>query len=233
MTLAGITYFTLADVPGRQFFRCSALRSTMSVDACAANWRRAQSLRPGQVSCVHRCIQCPIGATHAGKALVHRSLIFGADFCPRCLRIGARTIAPRGAARCTSCHSRELEFRKQRDGRGNVPHFRLAPRRLAVIVDFGADEQRTVEIVQPYTRDLVELAIQTLRLASGRIAFTRSTGRRPAVSVAKMAMDVFGVKAKSAPPVQRRRSRGAVSYKTKAPRAGMPPRPPGTRARWL
>ena len=83
MTLAGISYISLADVPG-DFFRCSVLRSTLKVDACAANWRRAQSIRPTQVSCVHRCAQCPIGAKHAGEVHVERSSFYGGNICPSC-----------------------------------------------------------------------------------------------------------------------------------------------------
>ena len=57
--------------------------------------------------------------------------------------------------------------------------------------------------------------IQTLRLASGRVAFTRSTGRSSAISVAKMAMDVFGVKRPPIQPARRRRPAATVQQMTK------------------
>src|SRR5260221_1086953 len=182
-----VNYVSIADLPGQQFFRCSVLRSTLCVESCAANWRRAQSLRPGQVTCRHLCRLCPLGAAHAGEPLVERSRIFAGDLCPRCRRgTTRRLIGTTGAARCISCFNRENEARKGRDRRGNVPGLRLNARRLGVIVDYGKETQTQIEVVEKYTIDAVELVIGTLRVATGRIAFARPLGR-PAISVADLA----------------------------------------------
>jgi hypothetical protein len=183
----GVNYVSIADLPGQQFFRCSVLRSTLRVESCAANWRRSQLLRPGQVTCRHLCRLCPIGATHAGEAHVHRSPIFAADFCPRCRKgTTRRMIGGNGAARCVSCFNREAEVKKGRDGRGNVPGLRLNTRRLAVILAHGREAQTQIEVIEKYTLDTVELALASLRVATGRIAFARPIGR-PAITIADLA----------------------------------------------
>src|SRR5258707_192317 len=51
----GVSYVSLADVPGKAFFRCPVLRSILGVDACWTNLGREQSVRPTQDSCVDQC----------------------------------------------------------------------------------------------------------------------------------------------------------------------------------
>lgn len=161
----------------KTMFRCNVLKATMSVDACAANWRRAPTLKADQITGTHQCRDCPIGATHAGEHHVFRSPIFGSSLCPRCRRGGARMVGDR---LCISDYNRQLEFRKQRNGKGTVPQFRFDRRRVGVIIK-GA----YVELSDDYTVDAVELALQVLRTVPARVAFVRPRGE-PAITSAEL-----------------------------------------------
>jgi hypothetical protein len=176
-TAPGVQYFAIEGC-AKSFFRCDTLRSTLSSDACAANWRRAQRLRPDQVTAVHRCRQCPVGAAHAGEKIIVRSPLFGSDWCPRCRKFAGRMI---GGTRCISCYNREREFIVGRNAKGTAPQFRFDPRRIGVVID-GA----RVDLREGHTADALELALAVLRIAPGRIMFTRARGG-PAITVGELA----------------------------------------------
>ncbi len=173
-----VSYLELEGCAGKRFFRCQALRSTLSTDGCSANWRRAQRLRPDEITGVHLCKSCPIGAAHAGERHIHRSRIFGAGICPRCRRGGARMISGR---LCVGCYNRGLEFKKQKNGRGTLPLFRFDPRRVGVVID-GA----YVVLRDEHTADVLELIVQTLSVTPSRLKFTRAGGG-PVITTAELA----------------------------------------------
>jgi hypothetical protein len=179
-TAPGVTYH---QVPGcdRQFFRCSALVATISTLACAANWRKAQELRPDDVSALHKCRTCPIGAAHSGESVVERSPIFGMSLCARCRGGTTRMI---GNRLCPSCYNRNLEYAKGTNRKGTVPTFRFAPRRIGVVTAGGYAEVR-----DELTADTAELAVQLLRTVTGRIMFCRAIGRPP-ISTSELARRV-------------------------------------------
>ena len=160
-------YFEIADAPGLKLFRCDRLRSTLSTGACGKNFLRAQRLRPDEVTGVHLCRRCPIGANHAGVAFVELSKLHGLDICPRCHAYAGRII---GGTRCVSCYNREAELLKGRNGKGTKPTMApLLPRRLTVVVDGNATEVRSER-----TRDTAEIALAILRVVPGRVVFTRA-----------------------------------------------------------
>jgi hypothetical protein len=172
-------YFKIDDC-ARQFFRCDALRSTLSREACAGNFSGAQNLAEEQVTCRHLCRRCPIGAAHAGVRLMHESPFRGASTCPRCGKFSTRII---NGTRCVSCYNREREFVRGRNGKGTKPTIELAARRLGVIVNLGASDARYLELRADLSKETLELALSTLRVASGRIGFHRALGR-PATTTA-------------------------------------------------
>jgi hypothetical protein len=189
-TAAGVTYHEIEGC-SRHFFRCSALAATISTSACATNWRKAQELRPDDVTALHKCRSCRIGAAHCGEAVIERSPIYGLAYCPRCRRGTTRMI--RGRV-CISCHNRVLEFMKGTNRKGTVPTFRFDPRRIGVISESGF-----AEIRDEFTADIVEIAIQILRTVPGRIMFCRCIGRTP-ISTSESAQSV----APAAKPQERR-----------------------------
>jgi hypothetical protein len=177
-TADGVKYFAIEGC-ARQFFKCSALRSTLSVDACAANWRKAQRTSPDELGLLERCAGCGAGAQHAGERLVHRSPLFSLGVCPRCRKGGARFIFSAGT--CVSCFNRAREVRVGRNGKGTAPTLKLDPRRLTVVVD-----GRAVEVRNTMTRDTTELALAALGAVPGKLVFTRARGG-PAITPVELA----------------------------------------------
>jgi hypothetical protein len=168
----------------KRFFRCTILRATLSTAGCSENWRRAQRTSAEELGFSGKCRDCPIGAMHTpGERHVHRSKWFGAQVCPRSRRWASRMIGNRLGI---SSFNRNLEFLKGVNGKHNTPTFRFDPRRLGVIVGYGSPDQRYVELRDDLTRDTIELAVQTLRVAIGRVAFCRPRGG-PAISTAELA----------------------------------------------
>lgn len=104
------TYIEL--VPGMQHFECSRMRATLSVPACAGNWRRGHHegdlARQG----------CKVGALHAGEAGASQSPLLGVKICGRCHRGATRLI---GRHLCPSCWNREREVRVGKNGKGAPP----------------------------------------------------------------------------------------------------------------
>jgi hypothetical protein len=179
-TAPGVTYHQVIGCD-RQFFRCIGLSATLSTDACAANWRKAQELRPDDVSALHRCRTCRVGAAHSGETVVERSPIFGMSFCPRCRRGCAKIIAGK---LCVSCWNRERAYIKGANGKGTACTFRFDSRRLGVITEAGF-----ADIRDEFTADTAEITIQTLRTVPGRIMFCRAIGRPP-ISTSELAQRV-------------------------------------------
>jgi hypothetical protein len=78
-----VAYFQI-DVIGcdKKFFRCQTLSSTLSVEGCSANWRRAQRVSADELGFSGKCRGCPVGAAHAHERQFFRSKIFDLGICP-------------------------------------------------------------------------------------------------------------------------------------------------------
>jgi len=167
------TYFQIDGAPGLRMFRCARLRATISDRACGTNFKRAQTLRTDQITGTHLCRDCPLGAHHAGVPFVRRSGLYSIDLCPRCRRYSGRII---NGTRCVSCTNREYEWIKGANAKGTPPTMKpLEARRIRIILGGHVTELRAER-----TRDTAEMVIGVLRVAEGRVLFTRPR-RGPAV----------------------------------------------------
>lgn len=141
-------------VPGMQHFSCERMRATLSVHACADNWRRG---REGNLSRLP-CKGCEIGAVHAGEAGASQSPLLGTRICARCHRGAARLI--RGHL-CVSCYNREREVRLGRNAKGTPPvkWHALARRSISYRRSDGTVAEHTLD----RAADMEELIVATLR----------------------------------------------------------------------
>lgn len=194
-----VRYIAIDSVPGKRYFRCDAYRATISDDACATNFRRAQRTSADEWGFMGRCRDCRIGARHAGEALVHRSPLFGLTICPRTRRWAARMIGDRIGV---SAFNRQAEVKRGYNAKGTKPLLRLEARRIGVVVNYGTPEARYVEVRDELTRDVIELVIQTLRTIPGRLAFARPRGIA-SMTTAEMAAELA--------PGHRKVGRGAMT----------------------
>lgn len=105
-TAHGVSYREL--LPGFTAFDCARLRASLSPNACAINWSRAE---PGS-----SCAGCPIGAAHAGKPLAPPPQLH-----PPCLRCGQNGRRLIGGVLCCSCFNRQREAILARNAKGSPP----------------------------------------------------------------------------------------------------------------
>jgi len=164
-TVPDVRYFSVEGC-AKKFFRCAALRSSLSTDACAANWHRAQRLGPDELGWMATCGGCAIGSEHAGERPVHRSRLFGLTVCPRCGKYSGRII---NETRCVSCYNREREFLLGANAKGTLPQkCRLAARRIGAVID-----GKRIDVFAERTASTIELALALLRVVSGRVMFCK------------------------------------------------------------
>jgi hypothetical protein len=178
----GVEYQTRSECQALSFFRCDALRSTMSTASCALNWARQRDAALEDRSACHGC---NIGAAHAGEEPDRRSVMFGLPFCNRCRRRAMRII---GGTLCPSCWNRARELRIGRNSKGRPPRkLRLVPARLGLVIDPAGAGERYIELAEPAVRDAIELGIAALRVVDGAVAFCRPRGDAPAMTIAELA----------------------------------------------
>lgn len=103
-----VAYFEIDLLPGRRHFNCSAQRTTLSVESCAAQYRRHK----GGCSA---CTNCEIGAAHAGERVTLRPSV---SACCRCGNWASRLVTD---GLCVSCYNRSREVAKNRNGKGVPP----------------------------------------------------------------------------------------------------------------
>jgi hypothetical protein len=127
-----------------------------------------------------------VGAMHSGRAAVHYSALYGAQICPRTRRWASRFI---GGRLGISAWNRQREWALGKNAKGRPPQLVLAPRRLGVILGYGEENQRYIEIRDDITLDTIEIAFQVLRVAHGRAAFCRPRGG-PSISTADLAREM-------------------------------------------
>lgn len=109
------SYIEYEFLPGVKHFACERLRATLSVPACAGNWRRGHY--DGDQA-RQRCKGCAIGAMHAGEEGASQSPLLGTPICGRCHRTSTRLIHRH---LCPSCYNRQREVLVGKNGKGTPP----------------------------------------------------------------------------------------------------------------
>ena len=147
----------------RQFFRCERMHATLSVEACATNWRNGNDNDERRA----QCRSCPLGAQHAGEPTASISPLKGTLTCSRCHRQSSRAWLI-GKRLCVSCWNREREVVRGRNAKGNKPVKlqSLDPRSIYVL---EAGTPRTLH--QPRTQSHDELVVDALRDCKGSVSF--------------------------------------------------------------
>lgn len=161
-----VEYFESDLLPGKPMFRCERMAASLQVSACAGMWREANA--GGQApDRLFRCMQCPIGAQHAGVADANMSPLRGTGICSRCHRTDLRLI---GGNICVSCQNRQYEFIKGSNAKGKAP-VKCMPlgRRTVQFVCEG--QVRTLS--RQHTGSTDELVVELLRDASKRVMLGR------------------------------------------------------------
>lgn len=166
--LVTIEYRTIEGAPaGKLYFRCEPISATLSVEACAGNWRRAQGGDENAIGSL-RCRSCPTGALHAGETAANLWAGRGQMICSRCHRGAVRLI---GGWLDVSCYNREREWIRGRNARGQAPSKMapLSPREIRVWV---GDKRQMVR--REYTQSAAELIVATLRDSREAVTFAFS-----------------------------------------------------------
>jgi hypothetical protein len=213
MTAAPALHYSTIEGSNLRFFRCLPYRATLSTKSCAERWNRAQRTKEYDADRFEKCRGCTLGAVHAGKPMVHYSGLYEKSICPRCRKFTNRML---GGTRCVSCYNREREFLSGKNAKGTAVSFRFDPRRIGVVID-GA----RVEIREGHTGDAIELALGVLRIAPGKIVFTRARSG-PAITLGDLAKRYRGERKKeaggaAAPGYRRRQAAAAVGMARRAP----------------
>jgi hypothetical protein len=94
---------------------------------------------------------------------------------------------------CVSCQNRSYEVTKGRNAKGTPPKLQLEPRRLGVVIDHGAAGARYIELLEPATVDMAEVALAALRVSGLPLAFCRPRGEVPPMTILELAR-MFGAK---------------------------------------
>lgn len=157
-----VDYFQMAETPGKQYFRCDRLSATLSVDSCAAMWRKANHEGSEQQ---YKCRVCPIGAVHAGETAASLSPLKGTTICGRCHRVASRLIR---AHLCVSCYNREREIVIGKNAKGSLP-TKLRPLSLRRMHYLEGSEPKALTMERSAATD--ELIVATLRDAKRQPSF--------------------------------------------------------------
>lgn len=172
MNAAAVQYFTIEYLPGVQHFQCERLRASLSVGACADNWRRANSDR--DIARL-KCRGCQIGAEHAGESGANTHPLRGTTTCGRCHRGASRLIH---GHLCVSCYNRQRERLIGKNGKGSLPVklARLDARNVTYQRADGTVHTRTID----RTVDMEEVLVAVLRdeQQAVRIGFRAQVGLR-------------------------------------------------------
>lgn len=161
-----VEYFAMPGVPGKSYFRCERMRATLSTEACAASWRRADELNDGRNNA---CRLCPIGAVHAGEVAASMSPLKGTLTCARCHRTASRLI---GGMVCVSCYNRAAEWIKGRNAKGTAP-VKLTGLNARLLRYRHGSEINTLRV--RYSLDVDELMVAVLRDSKKSVTFAFNT----------------------------------------------------------
>lgn len=155
-------YFEMPEIPGRKYFRCDRLRATLSVEACATQWRLANHENDEDRQ---RCKCCPLGAVHAGETAASMSPLKGTLTCGRCHKRATRLI---GRHLCVSCINRQYEALKGRNAKGTKP-VKLAPLEPRTLHFQHGAQRRSLHM--PLSVDTDELIVAALRDSQNTVTF--------------------------------------------------------------
>ena len=153
-------YFDMAGCPG-QFFRCTRLSATLSVDSCASRWKKAQRDRE---SC-RQCVNCPVGASHAGETQTSTSTLLGRPICCRCHRGSDRLVSKHI---CVSCYNRQREWVLGRNAKGTKP-VKQRPLRPIQIAYYADAEIKTIKA--SLAESATEMIVHVLRHTKQQVTF--------------------------------------------------------------
>lgn len=157
-----VEYFRIADVPGKQYFRCDRYSATLSTEACAGMWRKANHENS---EAQFKCRICPLGAVHAGETAASMSPLKGTTICGRCHRTAVRLIRKH---LCVSCWNRERELIIGKNAKGTRP-VKLRP--LGKRSMFYREGNETKVLRMDYSAAMDELVVAVLRDAANRAVF--------------------------------------------------------------
>lgn len=172
-----VEYFKIPGAPG-DYFVCPRYHGNakLSVSACAAQWERARKGGEDARIRLHACVNCPIGAKHAGVTdFVPQNELQTRRICTRCHRDADRIIYGR---LCVSCANRQYEFEKGRNARGNKPIRCPSLHRIAILVREGEKPARE----QQFTAvDMLEVMLSAIKTSKDRVVIGfKGTPPRPA-----------------------------------------------------
>lgn len=163
-----VEYRTIEGVRG-EYFRCEALRATLSTKACSSNYSQAMSPKGLGAGTRHQCRGCPLGALHSGVVpeTASSSRFLGQLICSRCHEQAGRLIRK---SICVSCYNREREVMVGKNAKGNAPvHCRQVSSAVLACV-FGADSSMKVRRFDRVS-SRVEAVLSTIRSETQTVAF--------------------------------------------------------------
>lgn len=164
-----VEYFESPLMPGKAMFRCDRLSASLQVQSCAVMWKEANAggRSPERL---FRCMQCPLGAEHAGVGDANMSPLRGTTICSRCSRTDLRLI---GGNVCVSCQNRAYEWLKGKNAKGRVPvkHPPLVRRSVRYLCD-----GQVRVLVRSHTVCADELVVELLRDSTKRVVIGRGVG---------------------------------------------------------
>ncbi|HEX5678717.1 MAG TPA: hypothetical protein VFX91_12195 [Alcanivorax sp.] len=158
---APVEYFKIPNAPG-EYFRCPRYHgnATLSVTACAAQFNRTRTGGEDARIRLHACVNCPIGAQHAGiENFKPKTALQTSKLCTRCHRPASRIIHGR---LCVSCVNRQYEIQKGKNARGNKPSQCPALHPLHVTV---RDGDRPAQDREYLATGILEAALSALKTA--------------------------------------------------------------------
>lgn len=163
-----VTYFTIPETPGVEYFGCEKLRAKLPVESCADMWRKANRGSADERELRSACKNCPIGATHAGESVSSISPLRNTKLCGRCQRPSRRLVSKH---LCVSCQNRQYEWLKGRNAKGCAP-ARMRP--LAARSMHFTHDGELRELYLPLSVDSTELVIAALRDSTGHVKLGRN-----------------------------------------------------------
>ena len=161
-----VEYFENPLLPGKPMFRCDRLSASLQVASCAGMWNEANAGgHPPER--LFRCLQCPLGAEHAGVGDANMSPLRGTTICSRCHRTDLRLI---GGNVCVSCQNRAYEWLKGKNAKGKAPvkHPPLVRRSVRYVC---GGEVRV--LARNLTASSDELVVELLRDSPKRVVIGR------------------------------------------------------------
>jgi hypothetical protein len=159
--MATVAYFEVDYAPGN-YFSCEKQRATISVSTCSAQFKKNKKNKHNCSGSV--CVNCEIGAIHAGEKIVYG---LPEKMCCRCGRTDQRLIQ---AKICVSCYNRQREWVIGLNSKGKFP---VNARPLYNVNVFNA---RTGETQINLVTDAAECAMVGLRKSpKAALTFTNPT----------------------------------------------------------